>query len=148
MGATRQNHSSAQRIPVPSFHAEKKARGFVGRKRGARGVQRRRYFADESVASHVATALENAIAFDKAESYQKQLVQERDRSRLLLEINNHLISHLNVDDLLRAASASIRKHFANNFAGFWIIDKERNRLDCAALDLRARDFWPIFPWRN
>ena len=99
----------------------------------------------ESVASHVATALENAIAFDKAESYQKQLVHERDRSRLLLEINNHLISHLNVDDLLRAASASIRKHFANNFAGFWIIDKERNRLDCAALDSESKGFLADLP---
>jgi formate hydrogenlyase transcriptional activator len=88
----------------------------------------------ESVASHVATAIESAIAIDTADSYQKQLLNQRDRLRLLLEINNHIISHLNVNDLLRAASASIRKHFANDFAGFWIIDKERNRLDCAVLD--------------
>ena len=88
----------------------------------------------ESVASHVATAIESAIAIDTADSYQKQLLNQRDRLRLLLEINNHIISHLNVNDLLRAASASIRNHFANDFAGFWIIDKERNRLDCAVLD--------------
>jgi formate hydrogenlyase transcriptional activator len=88
----------------------------------------------ESVATHVATAIESAIATDMADSYQKQLLNQRDRLRLLLEINNHIISHLNVNDLLRAASASIRKHFANDFAGFWIIDKERNRLDCAVLD--------------
>jgi formate hydrogenlyase transcriptional activator len=87
-----------------------------------------------SVATHVATAIESAIATDTADSYQKQLLNQRDRLRLLLEINNHIISHLNVNDLLRAASASIRKHFANDFAGFWIIDKERNRLDCAVLD--------------
>ncbi len=91
----------------------------------------------DSVASHVATVLESAIAIDKAESYQKQLLRERDRSGLLLEINNHLISHLNVSDLLRAASASIRTHFANDFAGFWVIDKDRNRLDCAVLDFPA-----------
>ena len=88
----------------------------------------------ESVASHVATAIESAIAIDTADSYQKQLLNQRDRLRLLLEINNHIISHLNVNDLLRAASASVRKHFANDFAGFWIIDKERTRLDCAVLD--------------
>ncbi len=76
-------------------------------------------------------------SYDKAESYQEQLLHERDRSRLLLEINNHLISHLNVSELLRAASASIRTHFANDFAGFWIIDKDRNRLDCAVLDFPA-----------
>jgi formate hydrogenlyase transcriptional activator len=88
----------------------------------------------ESVASHVATAMESAITVDEAESYQKQLCHERDRSRLLLEINNHLVAHLNVSDLLRTACASIRKHFAHGFAGFWIIDKGRNRLDCAVLD--------------
>jgi formate hydrogenlyase transcriptional activator len=88
----------------------------------------------ESVASLVAAALETAIAIDKAESYQKQLLGERDRFRLLLEINNHITSHLNVSDLLRAASASMRQHFANDFAGFWIIDKEQTHLDCAVLD--------------
>ena len=88
----------------------------------------------ESVASHVATELESAISVDKAESYQKQLLKERDRLRLVLEINNHVISHLDVNNLLRVASASIRKHFANEFAGFWIIDKDRNRLECAVLD--------------
>ena len=88
----------------------------------------------ESVASHVATALESAVAVDESESYQKQLLQERDRSRLLLQINNHLISHLNVHDLLAAASESIRGHFGNDFAGFWIIDKEHNRLECTVLD--------------
>ncbi len=93
----------------------------------------------QSVAAHVASAIESAIAIDRAESYQKQLLNQRDRLRLLLEINNHIISHLNVDDLLRAASASFRKHFANDFAGFWTIDKDRNRLDCSVLDFPESD---------
>ena len=88
----------------------------------------------ESVAAHVATAIESAIAIDTADSYQKQLLNQRDRLQLLLEINNHIISHLNVNDLLCAASASVRKHFANDFAGFWIIDKGLKRLDCTVLD--------------
>ena len=52
----------------------------------------------EAVASQVATALESAIASDAAEGYQGQLVAERDRWKLLLEINNHVIAHLDVKD--------------------------------------------------
>src|SRR5208283_3062106 len=88
----------------------------------------------EAVASHVGTALESALASDAAESYQRQLLAERDRWKLLLEINNHVISHLDVKELLRAASASLREYFDNDFAGVWIIDKGHNRLQSAALD--------------
>ena len=88
----------------------------------------------EAVASHVATALESAMASDDAESYQRQLVAERDRWRLLLEVNNHVIAYLDVNELFRAASVSLRKHFDSDFAGIWIIDKDQNRLRSVALD--------------
>ena len=88
----------------------------------------------ESIASHVAIAIESALATDAANLYQRQLLQERDRLRLLLEINNHLVSQLDVNALLGAASASIRKYFDNDFTGIWLIDQERTRLECAALD--------------
>ena len=87
-----------------------------------------------SMASHVAVALECALAKDSAELYQRQVVQERDRLRLLLEINNHVVSKLDIDELFRSASASIRRYFQNDFAGFWLIDKQSNRLKLAVLD--------------
>ena len=91
----------------------------------------------EVVASHVATALESAMASDAAESYEKQLVGERDRWKLLLEINNHVIAFLNVTALLRSACTSLRNYFDNEFAAIWIIDKEQNRLETAAMDFPA-----------
>jgi formate hydrogenlyase transcriptional activator len=87
-----------------------------------------------SVSSHVAVALEGAVARDAAELYQRQLAHERDRLRLLLEINNQVVTQLGVNELFRAASSSIRKYFANDFTGFWLIDKHSNRLECAVLD--------------
>jgi formate hydrogenlyase transcriptional activator len=87
-----------------------------------------------SVSSHVAVALESAIATDAAERYQRQLAQERDRLRLLLEINNQVVTQLDVNELFRSASASIRKYFANDFTGFWLIDKQSNKLECVVLD--------------
>jgi len=87
-----------------------------------------------SLAAHVAVALECALARDNAELYQRQVVKERDRLRLLLEINNHIVSKLDVNELFRAASASIRTYFRNDFTGFWLIDKQSNRLECVVLD--------------
>ena len=87
-----------------------------------------------SLASHVAVALECALARDSAELYQRQVVKERDRLRLLLEINNHIVSKLDINELFRSASASLRTYFRNDFTGFWLIDKQSNQLECVVLD--------------
>src|ERR1700674_3350439 len=87
-----------------------------------------------SVSSHVGVALESAIATDAAETYQRQLARERDRLRLLLEINNQVVTQLDVNELFRSASSSICKYFANDFTGFWLIDKHSNQLECVVLD--------------
>lgn len=47
-----------------------------------------------TVAAHVAVAVENALNFEEARSYQELLARERDRLRLLLDVNNNVISHL------------------------------------------------------
>ena len=87
-----------------------------------------------SLASHVAVALEIALTRDRAELYQRELAKEHDRLRVLLEVNNHVISHLDIMELFRAASASIRSHFHNDFTGFWLMGKESNQLELAVLD--------------
>ncbi len=87
-----------------------------------------------SLASHVAVALECALAKDSAERYQQQVVKERDRLRLLLEINNHIVSKLDINELFRSASASIRTYFRNDFTGFWLVDKQSKQLECVVLD--------------
>ncbi len=88
----------------------------------------------EAVASHLATALESAMASDAADSYQRQLEAERDRWKLLLDINNHVTAFLDVKALFRAACSSLREYFNNDFAAIWLIDKDQNRLQAVALD--------------
>src|SRR5271166_6457725 len=87
-----------------------------------------------SLASHVAVALECALSRDNAELYQRQVVKERDRLRLLLEINNHIVSKLDINELFRSASASLRTYFRNDFTGFWLIDKQSNQLQSVVSD--------------
>lgn len=87
-----------------------------------------------SVAEHVSVSLETALANQAAEVYQRELARERDRLKLLLEINNHIVTKLDVNDLFRAASASIRWYFDNDFTSFWLFEEQSNRLKCAVLD--------------
>jgi formate hydrogenlyase transcriptional activator len=87
-----------------------------------------------SLASHVAVALECALARDAAEHYQRELATERDRLRLLLEINNHVVSKLDINVLFHSASASIRSYFRNDLTGFWLLAKDSKQLQSVVLD--------------
>ena len=87
-----------------------------------------------SVSSHVAVALESALAFDAAEEYERELGRERDRLKLLLKINNHIVTKLDIHELFHSAAASIREYFGNDFSSFWLIDQQAQQFECAALD--------------
>jgi formate hydrogenlyase transcriptional activator len=86
------------------------------------------------VASQLSLVLDRTLAFESAGEYQRELVRERDRLKLLIEINNHVISRLEMDEFFRAASASIRRFFGNDVTGFWLLDEQSKRLNCAVLD--------------
>jgi len=86
-----------------------------------------------SLASHVAVALECALARDRAEQYQRELASERDRLRLVLEINNH-VAKLDINDVLRSASASIRSYFGCDSVTFWVLEEEGGRLEKVSQD--------------
>src|SRR5271165_3446114 len=80
-----------------------------------------------ALASHVAVALECALARDLAEQYQRELASQRDRLRLVLEINNH-VAKLDINDVLRSASASIRSYFGCDSVAFWVLNEETGQL--------------------
>ena len=102
-----------------------------------------------SIASHVAVAIESALAIEAAGGYQLELARERDRLKLLLEINNFVVSKLEINDLFRSASSSLRQYFANDFTGFWIMDKATNKLECAIMDFpNVRGFMADLPVSN
>src|SRR5215475_12969810 len=89
-----------------------------------------------SIASHVAVAVETVLATARAASYQRELARERDRLRLVLEINNHVITKLDTNDLLRFAGTSIRSYFGSDVTGCWILEKGSNKLQSVLLDFR------------
>ena len=79
------------------------------------------------VAAQIAVAVE-------AQCYQHKLARERDRCQLLLEINNTLISNLNLSELLTAISNCLRRVIPHDAAGLALLDPAINKLRVTALD--------------
>ena len=68
---------------------------------------------------------------------QQQLVQERDRLRLLLDVNNAVVSTLSLQDLLLAVSGWLRQFLTYDLASMVVIDEESGQLRVHALDAPA-----------
>jgi len=79
------------------------------------------------VAAHIAVAVE-------AQFHQQKLARERDRSRLLLEINNTLVSNLNLRELISAISACLSRVIPHDAAGLALYDPAINKLRVTALE--------------
>ena len=88
----------------------------------------------QQVARQVAVALDNALNFEQAETVQQQLKEERDRLSILLEVNNAVVSVLDLRELLNAVSASLRRLVPHEYASLSLYDPETQRLNIHALD--------------
>jgi len=87
-----------------------------------------------SLASHVAVALEGALARDRAERYQREVVKQRDQLSLLLEINNYIVTELEAENLFQALAGSLRRHFGNDLTSLWLINRQTGSLERQFLD--------------
>lgn len=88
----------------------------------------------EKVTRQVAIAVDNALNFEQAQTAQQQLADERDRSRLLLEVNNAIVSHLDLRELLRIIAERLRETMRQDFASLALYDEESRKLRVLALD--------------
>lgn len=87
-----------------------------------------------ALASHVAVALECALARDTAELYHRQVLNQRDQLSLLLEINNHIVSKLEAEELFQSVAGSMRKHLGNDLTSLWLFNKQKDRFEREFLD--------------
>ena len=73
-------------------------------------------------------------AEDELRTSEDHLAPERDRLSLLLEINNHIITKLDLDELFHALAASIRKRLDADAAGLWLLNRQSGCLERRLLD--------------
>src|SRR5487761_1015952 len=91
----------------------------------------------ERIARQVAVAVDNALNYQRAQSYQQQLIRERDRVRMLLDVTNAVISKLDLRQLFSAISASLRRLLECEYVSLAIYDPETRRMNIRALDFPA-----------
>ncbi len=87
------------------------------------------------VAAQVAVAVDNALNFEAAQAYQKQLALQRDRLQVLLEINNLLVSTRDVKALFRGIVSSLRSVIPHDYTSLALLDQASGLLKIHALDV-------------
>lgn len=88
------------------------------------------------VAAQVAVALDNALHYQEGLALQKELAHERDRLHLVLEVNNSVVSNLELRDLFQALSTSLRRVIAHDSASLILPDADTPGM----LRINALDF--------
>jgi formate hydrogenlyase transcriptional activator len=111
---------------------------------GFGSLERRTYEVSEiefmhQIAKQVAIAVENALNYERAQSTQSQLTRERDHQRLLLEVNNAVITHLDLNDLFTAVSECLRKVIQHDGSSLLLCDEQTGEWRIHVLDFQKNE---------
>ena len=80
------------------------------------------------IAQQLALAIENATYFDRAERYRLEASAERDRLKLLLDVNNTLVSELSAHSVWSAALETMRRTVDHDYARLVTIDAKAREM--------------------
>jgi formate hydrogenlyase transcriptional activator len=119
-------------VPLTTVHRRIGTIGVASKRANAYSNEEVRFFT--LVADQVALAIDDALNFRASEVAKKALEYKTDRLKLLLEVNNAIVSNLKLRDLLRAVSASIRPLMQCDGVGVALPDTKSGQLRIYALD--------------
>ena len=92
----------------------------------------------QRVASQVAVAVDNVLNLETSQAYQAQLSEERDRLRVLLEVNNVLVSSRELPELFRGIVKTLERVIHHDYTSLALLDPETGLLKIYALDFPGR----------
>lgn len=128
-------------LPLTSAHRRLGAVGFGSQRVGAyceAGVE----FL-QLVARQIAVAVDNALNYQAAQALQQQLQHERDRLKLLLDLNNSVVSTLDLRQLFRAISANVRRVMECDYASVLLPEEDGKHLRVYARNFsEGGESWP------
>jgi formate hydrogenlyase transcriptional activator len=78
--------------------------------------------------------VDNALHFEQAQSAQQELAREHHISRLLLDVNNAVISKLDLRELFGAITTCLHQVMQFGYISLALYDRESNQLRIHALD--------------
>src|SRR5258706_5545500 len=88
----------------------------------------------QRVADQVAVAVDHALNVETSQAYQRQLAQERDRLRVLLDLNNVLVTSRELPELFRGIVATLQRAIRHDFTSLAVLDPMTGLLKIYALD--------------
>jgi formate hydrogenlyase transcriptional activator len=88
----------------------------------------------QRVASQVAVAVDNALNVESSQAYQKQLAQERDRLRVLLDLNNVLVTSRELPELFRGIVSTLQRVIRHDYTSLALLDPMTGLLKIYSLD--------------
>ena len=92
----------------------------------------------QRVASQVAVAVDNALNLETSQAYQAQLAEERDRLRVLLEVNNVLVSTRELPEVFRGIVSTLERVIHHDYTSLALLDPFTGLLKIYALDFPGR----------
>src|SRR3984893_18228549 len=90
------------------------------------------------VASQVAVAVDSALNLESSQAYQTQLAHERDRLRVLLDVNNVLVTSLELSELFRGIVSTLQRVIHHDYTSLALLDPSTGLLKIHALDFPGR----------
>ena len=95
------------------------------------------------VARQIAVAVDNALNYQAAQALQQLLEHERDRLKLLLDLNNSVVSTLDLRELFRAISAKVRQVMDCDYASVLLPEQDGKLLRVYARNFsEGGESWP------
>jgi formate hydrogenlyase transcriptional activator len=122
-------------LPLTTAHRRVGAVGFGSQQVGAYAEEGVEFL--QLVARQIAVAVDNALNHQAALTLQQQLAHERDRLRLLLDLNNSVVSTLDLREMFRAISAKVRQVMECEYASIVLPEKDGKQLRVYARDFSA-----------
>lgn len=119
-------------VPLTTAVRRLGAIGFASLQKGVYGEADVEFL--QQVGKQVAVAVDNALNNESAQSAQRQLARERDRLRLLLEVNNAVVSTLDLRDLFATIATSLHRVMPYEIASLYLYDPDSKAFRRHALD--------------
>jgi formate hydrogenlyase transcriptional activator len=91
------------------------------------------------VANQVAVAVDNVLHDESARAAQQQTTRDRDRLQLLLEVNNAVVSHLDLDKVFTAVSACLRRVIPHDGSSLLLYEPETGQYRVHVLGFGQND---------
>ena len=118
-------------FPLTTAAARLGALVIGSRQRDAYGAEDVEFL--QHAAQQLALSIENALNRDHLRDYQARLEQERDRLQLILEMNNVLVSNLDLRELFPRISACLRGLVKHDYASLALHDSANETMRLRAL---------------